>query len=69
MNIPVKLLKEAVDIVAQPLTEIWKFEVVRGRKFSSKLKLADITPLHKKLETIRKEIRASQSATCSIKII
>ena len=55
MNIPVKILKEAVDIVAQPLTDIWKLEIVAGRKFSSKLKLADITPLHKKLETIKKE--------------
>ena len=54
-NIPVKILKEAVDIVAQPLTDIWKFEVVLGRKFSSQLKLADITPLHKKLETTKKE--------------
>ena len=54
-NIPVKILKEAVDIVAQPLTDIWKFEIVLGRKFSSQLKLADITPLHKKLETIKKE--------------
>ena len=55
MNIPVKLLKEAMEIVAKPLTDIWKFEVVHGRKFSSKLKLADITPLHKKLETTLKE--------------
>ena len=55
MNIPVKRLKEVVDIVAQPLTDIWKFEIVRGRKFASQLKLADITPLHKKLETINKE--------------
>ena len=55
MNIPIKILKEAVDIVAKPLTDIWKIEIVAGRKFSSKLKLADITPLHKKLETINKE--------------
>ena len=55
MNIPVKISKEAVDIVAKPLTDIWKFEVVLGRKFSSQLKLADISPLHKKLETIKKE--------------
>ena len=55
MNIPVKRLMDAVDIVAQPLTDIWKFEVVLGHKFSSQLKLADITPLHKKLETILKE--------------
>ena len=55
MNIPVKILKEAADIVAQPLTDIWKLEIVSGRKFSSQLKLADIIPLHKKLETINKE--------------
>ena len=48
MNIPVKRLKEVVDIVAQPLTDIWKFEIVLGKKFASQLKLADITPLHKK---------------------
>ena len=55
MNIPVKLLKDAVDIVAQPLTDIFKSELIQKRKFSSQLKLADITPLHKKLETILKE--------------
>ena len=55
MNIPVNILKESVDIVAQPLTDIWKFEIIMGRKFSSQLKLADITPLHKKLETVKKE--------------
>ena len=55
MNIPVKRLKEVVDIVAQPLTDIWKYEIVLGKKFASQLKLADITPLHKKLETINKE--------------
>ena len=55
MNIPVKRLKEVVDIVAQPLTGIWKIEVVQGMKFASQLKLADIKPLHKKLATINKE--------------
>lgn len=55
MNIPFKILKEAVEIVAQPLTDIWKHEVVLGREFSSQLKLADISPFHKKLETIKKE--------------
>ena len=48
-------LKEVVDIVAQPLTDIWKVEIVQGMKFTSQLKLADITPLHKKLETVNKE--------------
>ena len=55
MNIPIKRLKEVVDIVAQPLTDIWNVEIVSGHKFSSQLKLADITPLHKKLETASKE--------------
>ena len=55
MNIPVKRLKEVVDIVAQPLTDIWKMEIVLGKKFASQLKLADITPLHKKLECTNKE--------------
>ena len=49
------VLKETVDIVAQPIADIWKFEIILGRKFSSQLKLADITPLHKKLESIKKE--------------
>ena len=55
MGIPVKRLKEVVDIAAEPLTQIWKVEVVQGKQFSSKLKLGDITPLHKKLENILKE--------------
>ena len=55
MDIPVKRLKEAVDIVATPLSQIWKVEIVQGRKFADQLKLADITPLHKKLENILKE--------------
>ena len=42
MNIPVKRLKEVVDIVAQPLTDIWKCEIILGRKFASQLKLADV---------------------------
>ena len=70
MNIPVKRLKEVVDIVAQPLTDIWKFEIVLGKKFASQLKLADITPLHKKLETINKEnYRPVQLITSYIQII
>ena len=55
MDIPVKRLKEVVDIVATPLAQIWKIEIVQGRKFAGELKLADITPLHKKLENILKE--------------
>ena len=55
MNIPVKRLKEVVDIVALPLSEIWKAEIVQGRKFANQLKLGDTTPSHKKLENILKE--------------
>ena len=47
-DIPVRILKQEEDIVVSPLTEIWNTEIVQNRKFSSKLKLADITPLHKK---------------------
>ena len=54
-DLPVKVLKEHEDIVALPLTEIWNEEIVQNRKFAERLKLADITPLHKKLETISKE--------------
>ena len=55
MNIPTKILKEVADVVAGPLTVIWKTEIVQGRKFAGQLKLGDITPLHKKLEKILKE--------------
>ena len=52
MNIPVKRLKEVGDIVAGVLAEIWNEEIIRNKKFAVELKVADITPLHKKLETI-----------------
>ena len=55
MNIPVKRLKEVGDIVAGVLSEIWNEEIIRNKKFAVELKVADITPLHKKLETIYKE--------------
>ena len=55
MNIPVKRLKEVGDIVAGVLAGIWNEEIIRNKKFAVELKVADITPLHKKLETIYKE--------------
>ena len=55
MNIPVKRLKEVGDIVADVLAQIWNEEVIKNKKFAVELKVADITPLHKKLETINKE--------------
>ena len=52
MNIPVKDLKQAVEIISEPLMKIWNEEMVKNKKFPSKLKLADITPIFKKLERI-----------------
>ncbi len=52
MNIPTKILKQVIDIIAEPLMQIWNNEVIENHKFASKLKLADIAPIHKKLETI-----------------
>ena len=54
-DIPVKKLIEVGDLVAQTIAQIWNVEVIEHKKFSVELKLADITPLHKKLETILKE--------------
>ena len=55
MNIPTKRLKEVGDIVADVLAQIWNEEIIKNKKFAVELKVADITPLHKKLETISKE--------------
>ena len=55
MNIPVKRLKEVGGIVAETLAQIWNEEIIKNKKFAVELKVADITPLHKKLETINKE--------------
>ena len=55
MNIPATLLKEVKDIAAEPLTEIWNTEIILNEKFPTRLKLADITPLFKKLENVSKE--------------
>ena len=55
MNIPVKRLKEVGDVVANVLAQIWNEEIIKNKKFAVELKVADITPLHKKLETINKE--------------
>ena len=55
MNIPIKQIKEVMDIVDKPLQGIWNNEILKKLKFPDKLKLADITPLHKKLETVLKE--------------
>ena len=55
MDIPAKQLKQTIDIIAEPLMNIWNNEIVESKKFSKKLKLADITPIFKKLENILAE--------------
>ena len=52
MNIPAKQLKKVADIIVEPLMQIWNNEVVDSKKFPTKLKYADITPIYKKLECI-----------------
>ena len=54
LNIPVKRLKEVGDVVAGTSAQIWNNEIIENKKFAVQLKVADITPLHKKLETIYK---------------
>ena len=52
MNIPTKQLKQTIDIISEPLMHIWNNEIVKNKKFPTKLKLADLTPIYKKLENI-----------------
>ena len=41
-----------MDIICEPLKNIWNDEIIRNKIFSKNLKLADITPIFKALETI-----------------
>ena len=52
MNIPAKHIKQVVDIIAEPLMQIWNREIVDNKKFPTKLKYADLTPIFKSLECI-----------------
>ena len=52
MNIPVKLLKQVIDVISEPLMKIWNHEVVLNKTFPTKLKLADISLIFKKMESI-----------------
>ena len=49
---PTKFIKDYAKTLAPTLTEIFNKEVIDMRKFSSKLKLADITAIHKALDKI-----------------
>ena len=55
MNIPIRQLKEMGYVVSMPLMHIWIEEIIGKRKFPTELKLADLSPIFKKLETIHKE--------------
>ena len=56
--IPTKLLIATRHIVSKPLAEIWNEELVKGKTFSGKLKLGDITPIFKSLQnTLEKNYR------------
>ena len=52
LNIPVKQLKQIIEIIVEPLMKIWNIEIIDNKKFPSKLKCADLTPIFKKLECI-----------------
>lgn len=51
-NIPTKQLKQVVEIVSEPLMIIWNEEIIKNKEFPKKIKLADLTPIFKKLENI-----------------
>jgi hypothetical protein len=54
MGISAKQLKDVMYIIDKPLLEIWNKEILGNKKFPTKLKLADISPIHKKLQTVLK---------------
>lgn len=51
-DIPVKLIKSNCDIIGSDLQDIWNKEIMGGRLFPGKLKLAYLNPIYKKLERI-----------------
>ena len=59
MNIPQKLSKESIGIIDKHIQGMWNNEILRNKKFPDKLKLADVTPIHKKLNSPKKELQAS----------
>ena len=54
-NISARQLKQVEEIIVGPLVDIWNKEIKENRKFPSKLKYADLTPIFKKLECVLKE--------------
>ena len=53
-NIPPNILKtkEVLDIISEPIRDIWNIEMVERGVFASNLKVADISPIYKKLENV-----------------
>ena len=45
MGISAKQLKDVIHIIDKPLQEIWNREILGKKKFPSKLKLADLSPI------------------------
>ena len=37
MNIPVKLLKEVIDVISEPLMKIWNHQVILNKTFPTKV--------------------------------
>ena len=54
MNISLKQLKDAICVIDKFIQGIWNQEILVKRKFPDKLKVADVTPVHKKLSTVLK---------------
>ena len=54
MNIPPRLLKDSIGVIDKHIQGIWNNEILGNKTFSRKLKIADITPIHKKLSTVLK---------------
>ena len=55
MGISAKQLKDVMYIIDKPLLDIWNIEILGKKKYPSKLKLADVSPIHKKLQTVLTE--------------
>ena len=52
LNISGKQLKQFSEVIVDPLMNIWNIEIIENKKKSSALKLADLTTILKKLESI-----------------
>ena len=52
LNISAKQLIQFIDDIVEPLTNIQNIEIIDNKKFQSRLKCADITPIFKKLDCI-----------------